>query len=1150
MNRRLTPSYGPLLAAISVALVSGAAALAYEITWSRMLVIPLGNSSDATTLVLAAFMLGIAAGARLLGGVADRVRSPLKLYAYLEIGLGLYALAMPFVIKAIGSAAFLSGSLAEYPWIAVARFATCAAVVVIPSLAMGATLPMLVRAVSGGPGTVRHQIGLVYGANTIGAAMGAAATGFVMIPAIGIPLTSYIGVVLSLFAGAIALLASRLSLSLSAAAGPAEDPPEKAAIDPQIRAGALIAAAASGFVMLGAEVLWARVLTFIFGHDTYAFAVLLAVVLLGLGLGGFLHKKLAGRDPVAVTGVLTGLMGLALLDLFWVAAAITVHIGRDPFALGSLGQFANAIELEFFREILFTPILVLMPSILAGAAFPAAVALYAGTSARTGHRVGTAALVNGIGCGAGALITSFLLVDTVGIQQAFVVLALVAVVASLAVLLLGRRFAPRRTAIIFGAPAALTLAVALIMPAHLPREMLRQAVGSRHQDIVHYEEGHVGTVSVTVNRINGEKQLFMNAVNEVTTRLVHNQSFKFLGHLGPLLHPKPRHGLMICLGAGLSAGAALVHPFKRLDVVELSAAMPAAARFFDTENNRVLDDPRLHLHIDDGRHFLAGSSTRYDTVMVDSTHPKAVDSWILYTQEFYALIRNHLTHDGIVVQWVPLHGLSEQELKIIVRTFFSVFPETTLWVNVGFETYGQAAYLKMVGTRDPLVIDYEELAARLQEPRIKTDLAAYGMAAPEELLDAFLAGPGAVGKWTQGLPIQTDNHPIVPYTTAYASGRRMSAPLLLGVRSSIFPILTRMGQSEADIRSRLAIAIDAQGFLLAGMLDRAADTWPNGKKIHLFKERAQQGRAYYLALAKRYADAPDKLFEIGSYLGNLGYAEEAKTLYQRALDRAPGDPRIQLNLALAMIDLADTPAARSILATLNQTHSKNALVAYNLGVAFNLDDKPGLARPHLKRAVALDPSLISARLNLAQTFIATGDLKPAEAELRALIAQNRWVAEAWDMLGLVAAARRDWPEAKKLHLHALSLEPYRAATHYNLGITLQELGRLKEAAGAYKAALKIDPADVSAHNNLGLVYAGVGLYDLAAASHMTALDLDPGYAEAAFNLGLAYKAQGNLQSAAEAFGLALKIAPTLVQAQEQLTALGIQKEDGPQFSSP
>jgi spermidine synthase len=1000
---------------------------------------------------------------------------------------------------------------------------------------------VLVRALSLLSSDIRLRVGIVYGTNTIGASVGAAVAGFWGIPLLGLTHTSQLAALGSIASGVIVLAVNRLVGMNVSISQKQEAPSALNHSNRTVALAALAAVATSGFAMLSAEVLWARVLTFIFGHDTYAFAVLLTVVLAGLGLGGLLHRKLANRDPLLVVAALTGLLAMALLDAFWVATALVAKLGRNPFGIETIGDLTHSIQLEFYRELAFTSLLVLIPSILAGAAFPAACSLYAGPLKHAGKHLGKATLVNGIGSVLGSLVTSFVLVTRFGIQGALIAVCLLTAAVAGFVLYVGKHTLRPQQIGLLAIPIAATVLMAIAMPANLPKAMLLEAVGANHQRIVHYREGRTGTVSVTENKINDEKQLFMNAVNEVSTRLVHKQSFKLLGHLGPLLHHRPRHGLMICLGAGLSAGAALTHPYIRLDVVELSAAIPEAATRWKKENNNVLADPRFALHIDDGRHFLLKSQKKYDVITVDSTHPKAIDSWILYTKEFYQTVRSRLEKGGILVQWVPLHGLSEREFKIIVRTFQSVFKETTMWANVGFETYGQATYVKLVGTDKPLQIDYRELNRRLREPKIEADLAPFGMAQAEALLDAFLAGPEKLEEWVGGLPVQTDDHPIVPFTTAYSAGRRMSAPMLLSVRSKIWPRLRNVYPDGPDVRTAITTASEAQGFLLAGNLDRALEMWPESKKLQLYKKQAALGRTYYLQLAKHYPADPDKLFEIGSYLGNLGHVEEAGKMYQQALRYRPGDQKITLNLALVLMDQGNHRQAETLLGELVKNNPKSALAHYNLGIVLaDAGDKGGAIR-HLKDALVLSPGLLPARLSLAEAFLGMTRLSEAEKELKTVIEQNRWIAEAWNLAGLVAAAQEDWEKARANHIRALHLEPYRAGFHYNLGIAQQKAGRLRAAALAYRTALLIEPEDAEAQNNLGLVYAAGGIYDLAVLAHSKALEIAPHYPEAAYNLGLAYKAQGQTQAAVKAFGLALKIAPDLAQAREQLKELGIEK---------
>ena len=1119
-----------LFAVLIATLFSGAAGLSYEIVWSRMLVVPLGNSTDATALVLCAFMLGMALGSRFIGNIADRIQSPVRLYIGAEVVLGLYAIVMPFIVPVLENEGM--------DWLL--RFVLGAVLVALPAVMMGASIPVLVKVLSFASEDISKRVGLIYGLNTVGGALGAAYTGFWGIAENGLTTTSFLAAVLSLFAAAIVWTASRLWISDNATGRSVDIPPaNETAAKSKTALAALLIAAAGGFAMLGSEVLWARILTFVFGHDTYAFAILLVIALLGMGLGGIGHRALAKRDQGKMAALMLGLLGASLLLSYFVAAALVIKLGRDPFEVGEAASLSTSLWLEFYREFLYAPVLIFLPAFFAGVALPAACTLYTSSVGDSGRRVGVVILVNGIAASAGAILTSFIFVPSIGIHETFILLTgLLVITASIVTIFVLDK--PSRPVVISGgaALAVIVLAVAVV-PFELPKIMLQKAVGERHQEIIYYDEGRTGTVSVTKNKLNGERQLFMNAVNEVTTRLVHDQSFKMLGHLGPLLHPDPQKGLMICFGAGISAGAALRHPLKKLDVIELSKSIPGAAEFFAKENNRVFEDDRLQIHINDGRQYLLRSKTAYDVIMVDSTHPKAVDSWILYTVEFYNLIRDHLSEDGIAVQWVPLHGLSEREFKIIVRTFFEAFPNTTLWLNVGYEVYGEAAYAKLVGTLKPLAIDYKELALRLKEPRINKDLQPYGMNHPMDLLDSYITGPLGVRSWTNGLPVQSDDRPFLPYITKYSTGRRMNASLMIAARSSIAPILYKMGSKEPEILKEYENAFEAQGFLMAGLLDQADNAWPKGQKIPLFEERLSKGRDYYLSLAKLYKDDPKKLFEIGSYLGNLGHKDDALSLYKKALRLDKGNSRIRINKALLLIDMDRNDDAVAELEAVVEAEPDNPLALYNLGVAYMASGDAASAMPRLIKTIKLNPDLFGASLSLADVYRRLGNLKKAESVLKTLTRRAEWMADAWDMLGLVEADRKNWSQAKKYHSKALMLDPFRAKSHYNIGIALQEEGRLKESAEAYKAALKIQPNDAEAQNNLGLVFAAAGLFDKAAKHHRKALDIAPHYPEAAYNLGLAYKAAGRTLLSAEAFGLALTMAPDLEPARKQIKQMGL-----------
>lgn len=1101
------------------AALSGGAALAYEICWSRALVVPLGNAMDAAAMVLAGFMLGIGGGARLGGALAERGRSPLKLYAAVELALAAYAGGAPWLLGA--TSAIAAPAL---------RYLAALILIGAPGLCMGASLPLLARALTAGRAPLSRHISILYGMNTGGAALGATLTGFWGIATLGVARCSLIAATVSASAAAIAFAASWRAPSPTPSAEPA---PSRAA-----RRLALAAAFASGMCMLLAETLWARVLTFVFGHDTYAFASLLTIVLLGLALGGAAHRVVARLDQRRVLGWLLAAFALSSLASFWLAAEVVSLGGRDPFSLTRSGRLATSVWLELYRELAFTPLLVLTPAMAAGAIFPAACCLYAGRADDSGRSVGVVTLVNGVGSAFGAILAPMGIVAAIGLESTFAAIALGCGAIASVVLLVGPR--DRRSAVV---PFALAWGLAMIVPPGLPQRMLLRAHGERHWVLRFYEEGRTGTVSVIDNTLNGERQLLMNGINEVTTRLVHDQSFKVLGQLAPLLHPDPKRGVMICLGAGLSAGSALAHPLERLDVVDLSETVAGGARWFAEQNNDVLDDPRLHLHVADGRRFLLDSAERYDVAIVDSTHPKSVDSWILYTREFYELLRSRLAPDGIAVQWLPLHGLSEREFQIIVRTFAAAFPNMTLWANAGYETHGQVAYAKLVGpAQDAIEIDRARVAERLARERPRADLARYGISSVDELLDGYLCDAAGVEAWTAGLPLQTDDHPVVPYTTRWTGGRPMTPSLLLAARQPLTP-RPPFGRTSDRERAELEQARDAQGLVLAGMLDRAAEIHPRGHKIRLYLERRQTSEPYYRAVAQTYADDADRSFEAGAILGQLGYPEAAHEALSRAVALQPDDFRARLDLAVLASARGEHREAIAELAALRSREPRSTIVLHNLGAAVLADGDPAVAAVHFEEALAHDPSSVAAMLGLARARMAAGEVDAASEVLTALLADHPHVGRAHHLLAGLALERGDAGAAVTHAARAVAKRPYDVEALYLLGLAHHLHGEPERAEQAYRRALHVVPSHAPALDRLGVLHADAGRFERAADLHLQALDADPMSAEAALHLGHALVGQGRREEAVGAVCLALRLAPALGTARRKLQELGARCEE-------
>ncbi|MCA9610459.1 MAG: fused MFS/spermidine synthase, partial [Myxococcales bacterium] len=929
----LRPTLRVLLAALTFA--SGVAGLTYEVVWHRLLAVVLGNASFATAAVLAAVMGGMGAGALVVGKRADRMH-PLRLYAWLELGLGLSALAVPTLATLADDASLdlLRAVGPGWPSFAI-RFAVAGAVVLVPSFLLGATLPALARTAElllpAGPDRVGRGVSLIYALNTAGAALGCVLTGYVLLAAWGVRGTSNAAASVDLAVGALALaLSFTLAKELPEGVAPAAPKDEP---DPLPRPWLLSLALVSGAVVLGLETIWTRVFLIVFGHDVHAFSAMLASVLGGLALGSALHRALPARvrrHRQLLPVLFAALGAIALASLAFVGRRYLAS-GLDVLGIDAGLSVTRSETRGMVLQAVFAATTILPTAVVAGALFPALCARHPSHAA--GEGAGEVLAANTVGTLIGPLLTPLALIPVLGIQGTATVLAgLAATAGGLAAM---RSPDTRRHLFAAGAIAAFGIA-ALSVPSALPRRMLARKIGPAHLDFELYREGRSATVAVVRNQINGERQLFVNGINEVTTRLVHDQSFALLGHLGPLIAPDPERVAVICLGAGLSAGAVAQHEeVESISIIDLEPAVVAGAQRFAAMNDDVLEDPRTRLIIDDGRAHLRTTDARYDVIVLDSTHPRAVDSWILYTREFYRLARERLDDDGVLVQWLPLHGLSVDEFRILVGTFRDTFEDATLWTNVGFEPYGQVAYSLLVGTRGDLAIDPDELALRVAEPAIDEALRPWGLASAAEILECLHAGPETLAAWTEGLPVNTDDHPITFFVTGYTDAAPMTPDRLL---EAFAPPEDRLRHVDPVLATDLDRRWNAQGLLLGGHLARAAEVCTGCAKPPMFLAAMREGPSYYRALALRYRDDPERLLEVAAGLSLHGLGAEAVEVLEDA-SRRHADPNLLVNLGVLRAQGGDLDGAAAAYRAAIQRDPDRALAHLDLGLALEMQDR-------------------------------------------------------------------------------------------------------------------------------------------------------------------------------------------------------------------
>ena len=776
--------------------LSGATGLIYEVVWQRMLILVFGNTTYATTTVVAALLGGMAAGSFYFGRVADRTRRPLRLYASLEAGIGIFAILSPVIISAMPVIYVgLYRSLPVAPFLpSLTRLLLAFLILLVPSFLMGGTLPVIARFIIRRFERLGWGVGILYGVNTLGGVVGAFCAAFLFLTWLGVRETIYFAAAVNIVIVGLVLIVERYhARPLSVDDLPTFPPtPEHAPETTRATTDShthrkyiphvlLTVYALSGFCSLAYEVLWTRVLVFSIGSNTHAFATMLTTFLLGLGLGSLFFGRVFDRTR----------------HLFALLASVQVLIGLS--AMLSVWQIDNLWTLLEFLEpkiggswtalvgvrYLGAAYIMLIPTLLLGMTFPLINRLYTTDLKTLGRSIGNIWSVNAVGWVAGAFTAGLLLIPWIGISKSIMAIASVniALGAIVAFSILPTKYTIRLAPV----AAVLILGVVLVITIAIPRAKLQRIQPG--ENLLYYEEDSSASVAV-VERF-GVKTLKVNGREEVPTTYNALRTFHMLGHLPLMLHRNPKQTLVVSFGAGVASGAVAEHDIRQIDIVEIHHETIDASNSFLEENQSVLSDPRVNLIVDDGRNYLLRTSKQYDVITSDATHPLGGDSWVLYTKEFYKLCRDRLAPDGMMVQWLPIHMLAPEDYRSVIKTFQSVFADTSLWFTND--------YTLMLGAKDGLTIDYALLRQKYEDEKVRQDLEEFNLGTPLAFLSAFVMGKESLVRHTSGTKVNTDNHPFIepPRRRADLVAAPQNLIDLEQSVESVFPLLTNVGD-EAD----------------------------------------------------------------------------------------------------------------------------------------------------------------------------------------------------------------------------------------------------------------------------------------------------------------------------------------------------------------
>ena len=723
--------------------VSGAAALVYQVLWIKQLSLVVGVEVYAITIGISAFFAGLALGGLVFGRWADRLQRPILLYAGLEVLVAVLGVGATFAMSLAASPfAWLEQHIGLLAW--VLPFA----LVGIPALLMGGTLPVLVRSLAADPQHLGKAGGQLYAANTAGAIAGSLLAAFVLIATFGVRGSALAAAMLNLLAAAGAVwFQRRHSMPIDA---PVKHPASKA---PDRLALWLYSIA--GGVALGYEVVWSQSIVQFMSTRTYAFAVVLATYLTGLFLGSALLARRVDRlrDPWGVFGLLIAGAGLiALLEIAllgrWlivaqsVAEAWVLSLGASEL-LGMSARFAVAA-----LSIVFVPTLLL------GAAFPLALRLSVGRD-HVGRHVGEVVAFNTLGGILGVMLCGFVLIPMLGLVRTLGLLAIIAAGIGYFAVRKGHGVKKgRRQGVV--AVGLLSLALALLTPVNKLASLLP---GARNATLAFYEEGRGGTVAV-VTQGKGQKafqRLYIQGVSNTGDAMPSLRYMRIQALLPLLIHNgEPRSALVIGFGTGITAGALTRYPgLEHRVVAELLPSVVKAAPLFKGNFNAAAD-PAVDVRLRDGRQELLRNPQRYDLITLEPPPPSAAGVVNLYSRDFYQLAASRLESKGLVAQWLPLPTQNIDDSRSLVRSFLDVFPYATLWTSEFHE-------MLLVGSLEPIELDAAKISQRFQQDSVRSTLQDVGIGSAAALLATWVTDRAGLERFAADAPPVTDDQPRIEY---------------------------------------------------------------------------------------------------------------------------------------------------------------------------------------------------------------------------------------------------------------------------------------------------------------------------------------------------------------------------------------------------
>ncbi|MBU8869370.1 MAG: fused MFS/spermidine synthase [Gemmatimonadales bacterium] len=921
--------------------VTGFTGLVYEIAWIRKASLVIGSTTEAMSTVLGIFFAGLALGSWLFGRYARNLDQPIRLYALLEVAVaalalvslrafewvdtlyaGIYQNALQAVVETDGLTWLSAGPAATW-----ARIGLVALILLPPTILMGGTLPLFCRQFVVSRDRIASRIGILYGINTLGAATGALAAGFLLLPSLGITGAVALSAGLNLLVGLVAIL-----LRFQAVTKPIQAPVSEVRgstaphTDPN-RPLRLISGLffMTGLVAVAAEILWVRFLALLIRNSIYTYSITLAVVLFGIVLGSLLASRLGDREQ-------TGKPGLGTWFAFLqIGSALTILV-------------LMFLPVEFWRGLGqgLTPFffLMLLPAIFSGASFPLANRLVLNDPRMASVRVGRMTALNTVGGISGSLLAGFLLLPSFGLATGTIIITGLGLAAGLVALFLLEPGFGRGNLMTRATAGALALGIWILVPITAGSRLPADYLGKSGQ-LIDFAEGRCTTLAAV--RSEDQTTLQINNLWQGSSLKGHQI---MAAHVPSLLHPDPQKVLVIGVGVGQTAGRFLLHDVDRLDCVDIERDIfPFIVRHFDSD---WMTDPRVQLIPDDGRTYMAHCPESYDIISVEVGQVFRPGVDVFYTREFYAAAAERLNPGGLVAQFVSLSFFQQPEFASVLATFLDVFPHAVLWYNT--------QELLLIGGRDSQPkLDLKRLTDALKDKALHRDLAwshwggsGFFLNQPGTLLGGFLTGSEGLARLATGGSLYNDDHPALAYaTTGVQPGDRLEKQLVPLLKAVLAPF------------------------------ELVVENFPPGID-------PSESKVMKLAAETRHWNLGDVLAS-----GLLGQVTDQQSqldlratlsLLRKALEQNPHSRLALFNSGKAFLLAGRMEQAEPLLAQAVKLRPDLGMGRRELGLVLLQTDRPAEALGHLEAAVSALPEDFASHNYLGTALAITGNLPRAIAE--------------------------------------------------------------------------------------------------------------------------------------------------------------------------